>query len=128
MGNTVPAVAHSVKQSIAYVLFAEEGAGVWRYPHTNLQREAQHVALDVETILEIMHVRLSMVWEQLSRIAHHTQVIVERLGRIAYRLWRIVYHLLQLADEVVAEIVEMSMRVPRVLLELLERARERCWK
>ena len=80
---------------------------------------------DIETVLEVIHVRVSLVGDQAVRVCVHLGEILWHLWGVLYRLWRIVYHLIRLADEVGVEVAEMSLRAPRVLLELAERGRER---
>ena len=82
------------------------------------------MAADIETVLEVVHVRVSLVRDQAVKICKHMEEILWHLWGVTYRLWRIVYHLTQLVDEVGVEVAEMSMRAPRVLLELAERGRE----
>ena len=124
MGNTLSAAAQTIKRCAQYILFAADENEIWRYPRLNLRREGREVAADIETILEVAHVRISLVRDQVVKICWHMEENARRLWSIAYRLWRIAYHITQLADEVGAEVAEMCLRVPRVLLELVERGRE----
>ena len=124
MGNTLPAFAYTIKICAQYILFAADETETWRYPRLNLRRECRELAADVETVLEVMHVRANMMWRSVIKICSHLEEIMWRVWCITYRPWRILYHALMMVDEVGAEVVEMLHRVPRVLLELLERARE----
>ena len=72
----------------------------------------------------MIQVRVNLVRDQVTRIHHHLEEIMWHLWGILYRVWRIVYHVVQMLDEVGAVVLEMYIRVPRVLLELVERARE----
>ena len=125
MGSTISATAQTFKQSVQYILNATDENEVWRYPRLDLQQEGRQLAADIETVLEVIHVRVSRVRDQAVRICMHLDEMLWHIWGVTYRLWRIVYHLIQLMDEVGGEVAEMSLRVPRVLLELAERGRER---
>ena len=124
MGNTLPAIACTVKWVIEYTLLARDDNETWRYPRLDLRQERQELAMDVAAVLEVVQDRLSKLHDQARKIGGRVLEIVERLLSILYRMWRAVYHVFHMVDEVVAELVEMLHRVPRVLLELLERSRE----
>ena len=125
MSNTLPALTLKAKSCAQYILFAADETETWRYPRLSLRRERRELAVDAVTVLEVMHVRANMMRDQANKICSHLEEIMWWAWCITYRIWRILYHALMMVDEVGAEVVEMLIRVPRVLLELLERARER---
>ena len=100
MGSTISAVALTFKQSTHYILNAADANEVWRYPRLDLQQEGRQLAADIETVLEVIHVRVSLVRDQAVRICMHLDEMLWHIWGVTYRLWRIVYHLVQLADEV----------------------------
>ena len=124
MGNTLPAIAYTAKHTVQYTLFATDDNAEWRYPHQSFSEARHELATDVDTALQVMEVRINLIREQIPKIHNHLDEIMWRLGAILFRIWRIAYHVIQMLDEVGAVVVEMCIMVPRVLLELGERARE----
>ena len=125
MGNTASTIVLTIKRSTQYTLCAADAAEIWRYPRLDLRQEKREAASDLETIIEVIHVRVNMVRDQMTTMGGHLVEIMWHLWGILFRLWRLVYHLGMMADEVGAEIAEMAQRLTPVTLELLERARER---
>ena len=123
MGNTIPALCHTLKHIVHYILFAADRSAPWRYPRLNLMQEAHELAVDVETAMNHMEVRFKLLGDQFAMILEHVIAIGQHGWGVLYRVWRLVYHILCMVDEVGAEVVAMLISVPRVLLELCERAR-----
>ena len=107
-----------------FVLFAEDAEEPWRYPRPNYSLLGQHLAQDLEVVVEVMKVRLVLMREQIWMIQEHWWVVARHLWGVLYRVWRLLYHAGSMVDEVAAEIIAMMPKLVCAGLDLLECARE----
>ena len=124
MGATISAIGNSVKKNVHYALTEREEEAPWRYPYMDLELQKFWAAHELDQVVEEISTGLIIVRWQVDSFFRNMKEAVLCVMDMMLAAWRMVYCAGMMMDEVGVRVVQCFDRVPPVVLELLERAKE----